>query len=176
MLEFLLFALGLGLDQFVKLLAMQNLVEHVPVQITAFLQLQLEFNDGKQVSFFRSTHPLMYVFRLAQALLALYILIRLRKKISRWTRAGLALFLAGLVGNQVNYLIMGRVPDMFYMPDVIHGIFNVADLLVMVSMVILFIRLAFFEGTQLVEWALKKLGIKTGKPPAGKEPTEERNE
>lgn len=168
MLEFLVFIVGLGLDQLVKLWAVKVLATMpdgiIPIIGGSFIFRYAE-NHGDTVSFFRSTHPVMYIFRLLQVILALYILIGLRKKISKWTKAGLAMFLAGLIGNQLNYLFMGYVPDMFYAPKVINGIFNVADLLVLVAMIILFIRLAFFEGTMLIEWLLNKLGIKSASKP-----------
>lgn len=170
MLEFLVFIIGLGLDQLVKLWAVKvlsNMPDGImPIIGDSFIFRYAE-NHGDTVSFFRSTHPVMYVFRLLQVILALYILIALRKKISKWTKAGLAMFLAGLIGNQLNYLFMGYVPDMFFAPKVVNGIFNVADLLVLVAMIILFIRLAFFEGAALIDWLLTKMGFKNDHPPKG---------
>ena len=98
----------------------------------------------------------MNVVRILQAVLVIYLLIRHRDKLRPITRVALVLFLAGLAGNQLNYLTMDFVPDMFVLRPIQGYVFNLADVFVILSMVILVIRLAFFEGHYFTDWVVGK--------------------
>ncbi|MGI6151780.1 MAG: signal peptidase II [Christensenellales bacterium] len=117
-------------------------------------------NTGENVSFLRGRSAIMLVVRLLQVGLAVYLLVRHRKKLARITRIALCFFLAGLVGNQLNYMLFDFVPDMIYLPFLGEVIFNVADIWALVAMVVLFVRLGFYEGRDFVDWLSKKLSKK----------------
>ena len=159
MLEIIVFAAALALDQLVKYWAVTVLAAMpggaMPILGEWFYFFYAE-NTGEDVSFLRGRSVVMVIFRLLQLALILYLLIAKRRKLRPVTRVALCLYLAGMLGNQINYFLMDYVPDMFYIPALGPIIFNVADILVLVAMVILFIRLAFFEGRDFMEWLLGK--------------------
>ncbi len=76
--------------------------------------------------------------------------------------------MAGLIGNQINYLLFDYVPDMIHLPFLGGVIFNVADIWAFVAMAVLFVRLAFFEGKDFVDWLGKHITQKKAKPEQGK--------
>ncbi len=164
MLELIVFVLAFGADWLVKHWSMQVLSKMPGASvelIKGVFWLQYAENDGRDVSWIRDPrNPYMIAFRVFLIALILILLIRYRKKVLKpITRVGLVLFLAGMIGNQVNYLVMGFVPDMFAIAP-IAAIFNVADVLVVISMCILFLRFAFFEGQIFVNWMIDNM-----KPP-----------
>ena len=157
MLELIVFALAFGADQLLKVWAV-NVLKLYPLGmkplIAGFLHLQYAENFATNVSFIRGRSIVMNLIRVLQVALVLYLLIAQRNKLAKITRCGLALFLAGLIGNQFNYLIMNYVPDMFIVRFLPGYVFNLADVFVVAAMLILFIRLAFFEGQTFINWLL----------------------
>ena len=159
MLEIIIFTLSLAMDQLVKYWSVTQLanmpVQTVPI-IGRFLQFRYAENRADNVSFIRGRSMVMNIVRILQVVLVLYLLIRHRKKLATITRVALILFLAGLIGNQMNYLFMNYVPDMFTIWLIPNIVFNVADVFVFVAMIILFVRLAFFEGQDLINWIVDR--------------------
>lgn len=157
MLEIIVFLLALGADQAVKYWSMTVLAQ-MPQQrmnaIPGVFWFQYAENYADNVSFLRGRSIIMNIVRIAQFLLVLYLLIFQRKRMRPITRVALVLFLAGMLGNQINYLTMQFVPDMFVFAPFQGYVFNLADVFVLVSLVILIIRLLFFEGHDLVNWIL----------------------
>lgn len=167
MLEIIVFLLGFVADQAVKYWSMTTLAA-LPEQylevIPGQFWLQYAENYGNNVSFIRGRSAVMLLVRVLQLALVLYLLIFQRKRMRPITRIALALFLAGMLGNQLNYLTMQFVPDMFVLGFVSGYIFNVADMLVLVAMVILIVRLLFFEGKDLVDWIVGRFEKKERPP------------
>lgn len=159
MLETIVFLVALGADQLVKFWSMRVLA-NIPGQsievIPDFFWLTYAENHADNVSFLRGRSGIMNVVRVLQAALVIYLLVRHRAKLKPITRIALALFLAGLVGNQVNYIAMDFVPDMFVLRPISGYVFNLADVFVILAMVILVIRLAFFEGHDFTNWLVAK--------------------
>ena len=161
MLELIVTLAALGLDQLVKYWSVTVLSQTgaIPV-IDGVLTLLYAENNGQNVSFIRGRSPVMIVIRVLQVALVLYLLIRHRDKLRPITRIALALFLAGMIGNQINYFLFDFVPDMFYMPFLGNIVFNLADVWALAAMIILFIRLAFFEGRDFINWLDKRFFTK----------------
>lgn len=159
MLEIIVFLLALGADQLVKFWSMRVLA-YLPGQsmdvIPDFFWLTYAENHADNVSFLRGRSAIMNVVRVLQAALVIYLLIKHRDKLRPITRIALVLFLAGLAGNQINYLTMDFVPDMFVLRPISGYVFNLADVFVIISMAILVIRLAFFEGHYFTDWIIGK--------------------
>lgn len=157
----------LAVDQLTKYWAV-NVLAAMPYGTMPVLNGVLHFvyaeNTGENVSFVRSRSAVMLIVRLIQVALAVYLLVRHRKKLAPITRVALCFFLAGLIGNQLNYMLVDFVPDMIYLPFLGGVIFNVADIWALIAMVVLFVRLAFFEGRYFVDWLTGKLS-KTKKQP-----------
>lgn len=163
MLESIVFLVALGADQLVKFWSMRVLA-NAPGQsievIPNFFWLTYAENHADNVSFLRGRSGIMNVVRVLQAALVIYLILRHREKLKPITRIALALFLAGLVGNQVNYITMDFVPDMFVLKPISGYVFNLADVFVILSMAILVIRLAFFEGNDFINWVMGKFDKK----------------
>ena len=161
MIEIIVFILAFAADQLLKLWTKTTLV--TPGNGRPFLGEALEFmyaqNFGSpdQVSFIRGRSVFMNVVRVLEVLLILYLLIFQRKKLAKITRIALALFLAGLIGNQFDYIFFGYVTDMLIIPAWSRSpVFNLADVFVLVSMVVLLIRIAFFEGQSFINKLFEK--------------------
>lgn len=159
--EIILFIVTLGGDQLLKYWVRTNMIvpgSTMPL-FGSFLGLQYAQNYGTpdQVSFIRGRSTIMNIFRLLQVLVVLYLLVFQRKNIASITRVGLVLFLAGLIGNQLDYITQGFVTDMFYFPQLVRSpVFNLADVWVLSGMIILLIRVAFFEGQTFVNHLFSK--------------------
>ncbi len=156
----------IGIDQLTKYWAVNVLAAMPGGAITAIpgvLNFIYAENTGQDVAFIRGRSAVMTIVRLLQVALAVYLLVRHRKKLAKITRFALCLFLAGLVGNQINYMFFDYVPDMIHLPFVGGVIFNVADIWTFAAMLILFVRLAFYEGKDFVDWLSKKLSSKPQK-------------
>lgn len=161
MIELIVFLLAFGADQALKFWTKSVLL--VPGASRPlwgnFLELYYAQNFGTpdQVSFIRGRSTFMNIIRILEVLVILYLLIVKRKKIARITRIGLAIFLAGLIGNQFDYIFFGFVTDMLLIPMWSRSpVFNLADIFVIIGMVILLIRVAFFEGQDLVNKFFEK--------------------
>lgn len=178
MFEIILFVVFFGADQLFKYWCHTVLVNQhggiLPIIEDYFYLLYAE-NHGDNVSFIRGRSMFMNIVRLLQVALILFILIKYRKKLAGITRTALVLFLAGLVGNQFNYFAQGYVVDMFILPRWSNLVFNIADIFVLISMAILFVRLAFFEGPVVIDCLMDKFGKKKTVPPQSeaKQPAEE---
>lgn len=123
------------------------------------LQYAQNYGGSDQVSFLRGRSLLMNIVRILQVVVVLYLLIAQRKRLATITRVGLVLFLAGLLGNQWDYFTQGFVTDMFYFPFLERSIvFNLADVWIFIGMIIILIRVAFFEGQVLVNDLFGKKG------------------
>ena len=160
MLEIIITVAALALDQLVKYWAVTALAQVGQITvIDGIFHLLYAENTGENVSFIRGRSVAMTIIRVLQLALVLYVLIKHRDKLKPITRIALALFLAGLIGNQINYFLFDFVPDMFYMPFmpfIGSIVFNLADIWALFAMIVLFIRLAFFEGREFVEWVDKR--------------------
>lgn len=173
MLEMIIFLLAFGGDQLVKFWSMRVLA-NLPGQtidvIPGVFWMTYAENHADNVSFLRGRSLVMNIVRLLQVALVLYLLIRQREKLRPVTRVALTLFLAGLVGNQINYFMMDFVPDMFVLAPIRGYVFNLADVFVVVAMLILVVRLAFFEGHYFTDWVMGKFEKKDGGSPPGVPP------
>lgn len=172
--DILITILAIGADQAVKYWAV-TVLSGMPGGVLPVFQGVFDFvyaeNTGADVSFLRGRSAVMLIVRIIEIAVALYLLIKKRDKLAKITRFALCLFIAGMIGNQINYLLFDFVPDMLYLPFLNGVIFNVADIWSFAAMIILFIRLAFYEGRDLVDYLSKKLGKKGRETP--KEHSEE---
>lgn len=159
MLEVIVFLFALGIDQLLKfwsITVLSTMSNGFISVVPGFFGLFYAENHADNVSFLRGRSAVMTIVRILQILVVLYLLIKKREKLRPITRIALVLFAAGLIGNQLNYIIMNFVPDMFVLSFLPMYIFNAADVFVLVAMIILFIRLAFFEGQDLAAWIISK--------------------
>lgn len=127
-------------DQFTKHLTVTKLPLHEPVPVLGnFLQWYSTTNPGGAFSML-SGHT--WVFTLALAIVAIIALVQLFRVRSRIWIIVLGLLLGGVLGNLTDRIIRppghfeGEVVDMISMPWFLPAVFNVADIFIVSSMIL----------------------------------------
>jgi signal peptidase II len=135
----------IGCDQTTKLIA-KTALKNTPPQIFLHNIFRLEYaeNTGAFLSFGAALPErfrfLMFTFGVGLFLAgALYYV--LKNKVSRINFIGLCLLIGGGLGNLIDRIFYGRVIDFmnFGIGDLRTGIFNVADVAVVVAIALLFL-------------------------------------
>ncbi len=130
--------LGLVLDQVVKMAVVNNigLSEQKPV-IKGVLSLTHLRNNGAAWSILEGQQ---WFFVLTTVLvLAVAIWFWLKNLSKNWYAIGLTLIISGALGNFIDRVRQGYVVDMFQLDFINFPIFNVADILLSIGFVVLFI-------------------------------------
>lgn len=130
--------LGLVLDQAVKMAVVNNigLSEQKPV-IKGVLSLTHLRNNGAAWSILEGQQ---WFFVLTTVLvLAVAIWFWLKNLSKNWYAIGLTLIISGALGNFIDRVCQGYVVDMFQLDFINFPIFNVADILLSIGFVVLFI-------------------------------------
>lgn len=144
-------AVVLVLDQATKFAADDLLTLYAPVEVLPFFNLSLSYNPGAAFSFLAGASGWQRWFFSVLALgVSVFIVLWIKRLQAheRWTAAGLALILAGAIGNLIDRLLYGHVVDFiqlyydrFYWPT-----FNIADSAITVGAVILVVHTLFFDS------------------------------
>ncbi|MDD3518911.1 MAG: signal peptidase II [Chromatiales bacterium] len=142
-------AVVLVLDQATKFAADDLLTLYAPVEVLPFFNLSLSYNPGAAFSFLAGASGWQRWFFSVLALgVSVFIVLWIKRLQAheRWTAAGLALILAGAIGNLIDRLLYGHVVDFiqlyydrFYWPT-----FNIADSAITVGAVVLVVHTLFF--------------------------------
>ena len=130
--------LGLVLDQVVKMAVVNNigLSEQKPV-IKGVLSLTHLRNNGAAWSILEGQQ---WFFVLTTVLvLAVAIWFWIKNLSKNWYAIGLTLIISGALGNFIDRVRQGYVVDMFQLDFINFPIFNVADILLSIGFVVLFI-------------------------------------
>ncbi|MBN9225082.1 MAG: signal peptidase II [Microbacterium sp. SCN 70-27] len=147
----------LAVDQFTKLLALQNLPyqEAVPVWGDV-LKLYLTRNSGAAFSLGENV---TWVFTIVLAAAAVFVVVLAVRGIrARWWAIVLGLLLGGILGNLTDRLVrdpgfaVGHVVDFIYTPWMMPAIYNVADIFIvtmMISVALLILRGVRLDGSRL---------------------------
>jgi len=117
--------------------------EAVPV-IPGILQLFYIHNEGAAFSILQGKQWFFILVSLVVLAVVIALLIRMPKA-KKWWRLSLTFFLAGTIGNFIDRLRFGYVVD--FLDIFIIPIFNVADCLLVVSVLAICILLLFDEKT-----------------------------
>jgi signal peptidase II len=127
---FLVAAVALAVDQATKILAVQRLEGHPPVEVIGtLLRLRLLRNPGAAFSAGTSLTPVISVVAVAAVVVVVVLATRVRHR--GWA-FGLGLLLAGVTGNLLDRLLRapgpfrGHVVDFLELPH--WPVFNVADI------------------------------------------------
>lgn len=132
----------LGLDQWTKVLATANLKgEPEQLFLNGWFKLTYALNDGAFLSLGSDLGPVLRPILLtifpAVLLLGLVWYIFREKDLNTWQVVSLALIVGGGLSNIVDRIIYGKVVDMMQIlidPLPPTGIFNIADVAIMVGM------------------------------------------
>ncbi|EOT29326.1 signal peptidase II [Enterococcus saccharolyticus subsp. saccharolyticus ATCC 43076] len=142
---FLFSALVIGLDQWVKFWIVSNFAlgdtQNIIPNILSFTYVQ---NTGAAWSIFEGQMGFFTVITLIAVAVVTYLLVRYRNENKLFT-IGLALVLAGAIGNFIDRVRLGYVVDMFQTDFMNFPIFNVADMSLCIGVGLIFIYTIFDE-------------------------------
>ncbi|GAA2824136.1 signal peptidase II [Pseudolactococcus raffinolactis] len=130
--------LGIVLDQIVKMAIVKNLrLSEQKSVINGILSLTHLRNNGAAWSILEGQQ---WFFVLTTVIvLAVAIWFWLKNLSKNWYGIGLTLIISGALGNFIDRVRQGYVVDMFQLDFINFPIFNVADILLSIGFVVLFI-------------------------------------
>lgn len=156
----------LALDLITKALAVS--LDFNVVIIPELLKFKLTYNKGASFSFLADKSWAIYMFIAVTVLVCIAILayfayaIIKKTKPSKWLLIALSMTFSGAIGNLIDRIALGKVRDfifVFYNTDIFPAIFNVADIFLVVSVIMLCIYLLFLDKDAVFNF--KKKEIKT---------------
>ncbi|MFR4175677.1 MAG: signal peptidase II [Lactococcus raffinolactis] len=130
--------LGIVLDQIIKMAIVKNLrLSEQKSVINGILSLTHLRNNGAAWSILEGQQ---WFFVLTTVIvLAVAIWFWLKNLSKNWYAIGLTLIISGALGNFIDRVRQGYVVDMFQLDFINFPIFNVADILLSIGFVVLFI-------------------------------------
>lgn len=135
--------ISVGLDQLVKWWTVENIPFGETVMENPVLSLTHIRNTGAAWSMFEGKMWFFYIMTVAALVVLVYMLYKNRSS-SRWMTVGLALIIAGALGNFIDRVRMQYVVDMFQFEFINFPIFNVADISIVIGVICVFIYIFFF--------------------------------
>lgn len=141
-----------GLDQYTKHLAATKLPGNTFVLIDGVFELRYLENRGSAFGMLQNRIPLLLIVSVFVLILAIFYFVKLpwTKKMNG-VRVLMVFIAAGGIGNMIDRMCLGYVVDFFYFKLINFPIFNVADIYVTVSIIILFILVLFFFHEEELE-------------------------
>lgn len=148
-----LMALTFAIDRILKLIAQAALTLGGRVVLwPAVLELRLTRNTGIALGFF-SGMPLLITLLPMLAMLGGWLVLR-RYRLTRFTLTATALVAGGFLGNFIDRVWLGYVPDMIYFPWMPWYICNAADIAITAGVALLAASLLLRPN----DWMLKTEG------------------
>ena len=142
----LIIILGIIIDQLTKLLVVANLPFNSTVSVLGdFFGLRYIHNQGAAWSLLEE-HPMLLVVLSLVILIVVIVLLYKTPKEQKLLRAGFALVIAGALGNLIDRIRLGYVVDFLRLPH--WPIFNIADCLLVVGVILICIVLLFGKTDQ----------------------------
>lgn len=134
-------------DQVTKLLANNMLTLHTTnVIIPNMLEFNLLYNDGASFGILSGNMTFFMVITLVALFVGGYFFTQINLKTKKVFSYGVIFFIAGTFGNVIDRLRFQYVIDFIHIPFLpINFTFNIADLLLNVAVVLLFIDILFIE-------------------------------
>ncbi len=145
MLECIVVFLGVLLDQLSKLWVVDAMYQSSMAVWPGVFGFTYVENTGAAFGVLgKSTLVLTVVSALAMVVLC-FVLVKFRKELSKFGRVGLALIIAGGLGNLIDRVFLGYVVDFINLEFMQFAVFNVADICATVGTVCLLIAIIFGE-------------------------------
>lgn len=140
----------IAIDQWVKWWITSNLAlgETQPI-IPGVLSLNHIRNTGAAWSMLEGKMWFFTVVTIVAVVAIIYLMIKNRQTASRWFMTGLALILAGAIGNFIDRVRLGYVVDMFQTDFMNFPIFNVADISLVCGVICILIYIILDEKDQV---------------------------
>ncbi len=152
----LLFIAGVILvifDQFTKYLAVSHLAgRDAHVLIPGILELRYLENNGAAFSMLQNQQWFFYILTAVFLIFAIWLIRKIPQNTSQFNPLlwSLAILCAGAVGNLIDRIMHRYVVDFIYFSVINFPIFNVADIYVTVSVILLIILVLFhYKDTDL---------------------------
>lgn len=155
----------IGLDQYTKYLAQTLLKDKEPlILIKGVFQLEYLENRGAAFGMFENKKVFIVVTGILILLIVGYCYYRLPAQRKYNPLRVLSVVLAaGAIGNMIDRIWHGYVIDFFYFSLVDFPIFNVADIYVVVSMIVLILLIIFgYKDEDFAFLSLKKKAESSG--------------
>lgn len=134
MLPYILILLAFAVDRLSKLWAATYLAENGPTQVHSLITLYPTYNQGIAFGLLQGIGPIVGWISIVIVIGLFIYLIRVPR--SQWLlRIGLALIIGGAMGNLIDRVTAGQVLD-FIQTSIRPGIFNVADIMINVGVVL----------------------------------------
>lgn len=151
---FLSIILGVALDQYTKYLAVSNLKgqESISIIDNVFSLYYLE-NKGAAFGLMQNQQIIFYIGTAIMLLFLVYCFLKLPK-----TKRYTPLFVIGIcvsigaIGNLIDRIRFGYVVDFLYFNLIDFPVFNVADVFLTVSIIILIVLILFFYKEDDFNW------------------------
>ena len=142
---FLISAVFVGIDQWVKFLVV-NQIDYKETRnfIPGVLSLTQIHNTGAAWSIFEGQMWFFFIVTIVACVVITYLLIKYQREFWLFP-LGLALVLAGALGNFIDRIRLGYVVDMFQTEFMTFPIFNVADVSLFIGVACIFIYTLFEE-------------------------------
>ncbi len=134
----------IGLDQWVKYMAVQNLMQAPLTIIDNVFELTYVENRGAAFGMLQNKLYIFIPLTLVVLAAIIYYYVKLprdRKYIP--LRISFILFIAGAIGNLIDRIRLGYVVDMFYFKLIDFPVFNMADSYVVIGAILLIILMLF---------------------------------
>lgn len=148
----------IAIDQITKILAFSNLRGSIGISlIHGVFELQYLENRGAAFGILQDHQVLFLVITIIAAIILTYIYGKLPED-KKYTplRISYVLLMAGAFGNMIDRMIRGYVVDFFYFKLIDFPIFNVADIYVTVTMILLVILILFYYKEEDLEFLSRK--------------------
>lgn len=137
-------------DQWVKWWITSNLaLGETQSIIPGVLSLNHIRNTGAAWSMLEGKMWFFTVVTIVAVVAIVYLMIKNRQTASRWFMTGLALILAGAIGNFIDRVRLGYVVDMFQIDFMNFPIFNVADISLVCGVICILIYIILDEKDQV---------------------------
>ena len=158
-----LLAVLIVFDQWTKIMATEKLASAPYVLWEGVFELRYLENRGSAFGMFQNQIVFLLIVGIVVLGLALYYFVEIPWNKKMNTLRVIAVFIAaGGMGNMIDRIRLGYVVDFFYFKLINFPIFNVADIYVTVSIVVLFILILFFyQEEELEVFSLFKNGKKS---------------
>jgi len=143
--------LVIAIDQLTKQIAYQTLLGHPPIDALPVLQWALVFNQGAAFGMFNNAGGLQhYFFSSVAVVVSIVLLVWIWKTCTEnaLLTTGLALVLAGAIGNLIDRLRFQFVIDFIYFHyhDWYFPAFNIADSAITIGAILLIADSFWFSG------------------------------
>lgn len=113
-----------------------------------FLWFYSTQNDGAAFSMLEGGRWWFIAITIPIVIVLIYLMISGKLFKSTFFKVTLAVMIGGIIGNLIDRIIFGYVRDFIYLKFINFAIFNIADMALTLSCVMLFIFVIFFSGNE----------------------------